>query len=96
LAWLLDTQDQLNQLIMSLETSIACWDNFTPQDHFHTLPIPQSLRAIQQIFIEMRNCLIILKSIRTLYDSHEKAVWRSTNPQDQLLIMMNFSTVKPS
>ncbi|KAG5659962.1 hypothetical protein KAF25_003484 [Fusarium avenaceum] len=74
LAWLFDTQDQLNMLIMSLETSIACWDNFTPQDHFPTIPITQPLKAIQQIFIEMRNCLIVLKNIRTLYDSHEKAV----------------------
>ncbi|KAF4450786.1 hypothetical protein F53441_6118 [Fusarium austroafricanum] len=74
LVWLRQTRRKLTQLVVCLETTIDCWDNFTYPDRLQTVYGRQSLVAVRQTFMETKNCLKELYNIRTLCDEHEKAL----------------------
>lgn len=74
LDWLQQTRRILGKLTESLETTIDCWDNFTSKDIFPTPHGRQSLATIQQIFVDVKNCLNQLQSIHKRCDDFEKNV----------------------
>ncbi|KAH7237139.1 uncharacterized protein BKA55DRAFT_597613 [Fusarium redolens] len=74
LAWLRHARRKLTELVVCLETTIDCWDNFTYPDHMQTRYGRQSMVAIEQTFAEVRNCLKELYNIRTLCDEHERTL----------------------
>ncbi|KAJ0144060.1 Uncharacterized protein HZ326_13134 [Fusarium oxysporum f. sp. albedinis] len=74
LAWLRHARRKLTELVVCLETTIDCWDNFTYPDHMQTRYGRQSMVSIEQTFAEVRNCLKELYNIRTLCDEHERTL----------------------
>ncbi|ENH75479.1 hypothetical protein FOC1_g10005451 [Fusarium oxysporum f. sp. cubense race 1] len=82
LAWLRHARRKLTELVVCLETTIDCWDNFTYPDHMQTRYGRQSMVSIEQTFAEVRNCLKELYNIRTLCDEHERTVRQSTMTRD--------------
>ncbi|KAF4945691.1 hypothetical protein FGADI_11744 [Fusarium gaditjirri] len=74
LAWLRHARRKLIELVVCLETTIDCWDNFTYPDHMQTRYGRQSMVSIEQTFAEVRNCLKELYNIRTLCDEHERTL----------------------
>ncbi|QPC70680.1 hypothetical protein HYE68_001432 [Fusarium pseudograminearum] len=73
LVWLRLTRRMLTDLIMCLDTTIRCWDNYD-KDQFPTEYGQRCLRCIQQNFLAVKNCLTELKNIRALCDDHKEAV----------------------
>ncbi|KAI1023721.1 hypothetical protein LB504_005180 [Fusarium proliferatum] len=74
LAWLRHARRKLTELVVCLETTIDCWDNFTYPDHMQTRYGRQSMVSTEQTFAEVRNCLKDLYNIRTLCDEHERTL----------------------
>ncbi|CZR44701.1 uncharacterized protein FPRO_14454 [Fusarium proliferatum ET1] len=68
LAWLRHARRKLTELVVCLETTVDCWDNFTYPDHMQTRYGRQSMVSTEQTFAEVRNCLKELYNIRTLCD----------------------------
>ncbi|SCO90905.1 uncharacterized protein FRV6_15033 [Fusarium oxysporum] len=85
LAWLRHARRKLTELVVCLETTIDCWDNFTYPDHMQTRYGRQSMVSIEQTFAEVRNCLKELYNIRTLCDEHERTL-NLHNIDEQYLI----------
>ncbi|EWG48875.1 hypothetical protein FVEG_08528 [Fusarium verticillioides 7600] len=77
LAWLRHARRKLTELVVCLETTIDCWDNFTYPDHMQTRYGRQSMVSIEQTFAEVKNCLKELYKVRTLCDEHERTVRQS-------------------
>ncbi|EWZ85867.1 uncharacterized protein FOBCDRAFT_280060 [Fusarium oxysporum Fo47] len=53
LAWLRHARRKLTELVVCLETTIDCWDNFTYPDHMQTRYGRQSMVSIEQTFAEL-------------------------------------------
>ncbi|KAJ4264334.1 hypothetical protein NW762_005530 [Fusarium torreyae] len=71
LEWLGQTRLILNDLEMTLDTTINCWDNFASKDQFSTPYGRRCLASIDQTFGGAKNCLKELKNIGTLCDGYE-------------------------
>lgn len=74
LKWLRQTRRILTALILCLDLTISCWDNYPFQGQFQTEYAQRCLTSIQQSFVESKNCLKKLEGIRTLCDEHKEAV----------------------
>lgn len=74
LKWLSQTRRILTALILCLDLTISCWDNYPFQGQFQTGYAQRCLTSIQQSFVESKNCLKKLEGIRTLCDEHKEAV----------------------